>query len=122
MSVYQSAMTGFSKEGLHWQKTSAKSSCSHGIFVGEAIDNIDHNLNSTTAKSTIHWTGVLMFQYPDTTTEERKNVYSSQVNIRKENFQSATPRSGQLNMQTENHIIFQQAVRMFQITKKSVNG
>ena len=55
----------------------------NGIFVSGAIDNIDHNLTSATAKSTTHWTGISMFQHPDTTTEERKIEYSSQVKDKK---------------------------------------
>ena len=41
------------------------------IFTTAAIDNIDHNLSSTTAKSTIHWTGISIFQHPDEALDEK---------------------------------------------------
>ena len=44
----------------------------YGIFVNETLDNIDHDLSSSTAKLTIPWDEIFMFQHPDTTTDERK--------------------------------------------------
>ena len=63
----------------------------HGIFVNGATGNIDHDLSSNTAKLTVHWTGILMFQHPDATTDERKIEYSSQNKITD---QLPTQRSG----------------------------
>ena len=36
-----------------------------GVFTTAAIDNIDHILTSTSALSSIHWTGISIFQHPD---------------------------------------------------------
>ena len=40
------------------------------LFTTGAIDNIDHNLSSTSAKSSIHWSGISIFQHPDIPTKE----------------------------------------------------
>ena len=34
-------------------------------FTTSAIDNFDYNLQSSTAKESIHWTGISIFQYPN---------------------------------------------------------
>lgn len=36
----------------------------HGVFAVGALDNIDHNPSSTTAKGSFHGTGVSLFQFP----------------------------------------------------------
>ena len=46
----------------------------NNVFTTAAIDNIDHNLSSTTAKSTIHWTGISIFQHPNETLEEKAPI------------------------------------------------
>lgn len=54
-----------------------------GIFTTSAVDNIDHNPSSTTAKSSFHGTGISIFQHPSTDNggEERGNVtYGSKPN------------------------------------------
>lgn len=47
-----------------------------GIFTTSAVDNIDHNPSSTTAKSSFHGTGISIFQHPseDNSGEERETV------------------------------------------------
>ena len=35
-----------------------------GIFTTSAVDNIDHNPSATTAMSSFHGTGILLFQHP----------------------------------------------------------
>ena len=35
------------------------------IFTSAAIDNFDYNLKSSTASTSIHWTGISIFQHPD---------------------------------------------------------
>ena len=37
----------------------------HGLFTTAAVDNIDHNLSSTSAQDSFHGTGISMFQHPD---------------------------------------------------------
>ena len=37
----------------------------HGLFTTAAVDNIDHNLSSTTAHNSFHGTGISFFQHPD---------------------------------------------------------
>ena len=54
-----------------------------GIFTTSAVDNINHNPGSTTAKSSFHGTGISIFQHPSTDNggEERGNVtYGSKPN------------------------------------------
>jgi len=34
-------------------------------FTTSAIDNFDYNLQSSTVKESIHWTGISIFQYPN---------------------------------------------------------
>ncbi len=36
----------------------------YGLFTVGAIDNLDHNLSSTTAKDSFHGTGISLFQFP----------------------------------------------------------
>ena len=36
----------------------------HGLFTMGALDNIDHNPSSTTAKDSFHGTGISLFQFP----------------------------------------------------------
>lgn len=36
----------------------------YGLFTTAAIDNIDHNPSSTTAKDSFHGTGISLFQHP----------------------------------------------------------
>ena len=40
------------------------SQLSHGIFTVGALDNLDHNPSSTTAKDSFHGTGISLFQFP----------------------------------------------------------
>ena len=40
------------------------SQLSHGLFTVGALDNIDHNPSSTTAKDSFHGTGISLFQFP----------------------------------------------------------
>ena len=35
-----------------------------GLFTTAAVDNIDHNPSSTTAKTSFHGTGISIFQHP----------------------------------------------------------
>ena len=44
----------------------------HGLFLSEAIEYIDQNLTSTKAKPPTQLTRILMFQHPDSTTEDWK--------------------------------------------------
>ena len=37
---------------------------SHGLFTVGALDNLDHNPSSTTAKDSFHGTGISLFQFP----------------------------------------------------------
>lgn len=37
----------------------------HGLFTTAAIDNLDHNLSSTTAPTSFHGTGISIFQHAD---------------------------------------------------------
>lgn len=37
----------------------------HGLFTTAAIDNLDHNLSSTTAQTSFHGTGISIFQHAD---------------------------------------------------------
>ena len=36
----------------------------HGLFTVGALDNLDHNPSSTTAKGSFHGTGISLFQFP----------------------------------------------------------
>ena len=36
----------------------------HGLFTAGALDNLDHNPSSTTAKDSFHGTGISVFQFP----------------------------------------------------------
>ena len=36
----------------------------HNLFTTAAVDNIDHNPSSTTAKDSFHGTGISLFQHP----------------------------------------------------------
>ena len=38
-----------------------------GFFTTAAVDNIDHNLSSTSAQDSFHGTGISLFQHPDST-------------------------------------------------------
>ena len=38
-----------------------------GVFTTAAVDNIDHNLSSTSAQDSFHGTGISLFQHPDST-------------------------------------------------------
>ena len=35
------------------------------IFTSAAIDNFDYNLKSSTASTSIHWTGISIFHHPE---------------------------------------------------------
>ena len=35
-----------------------------GLFCAGALDNLDHNPTSTTAKDSFHGTGISLFQFP----------------------------------------------------------
>ena len=51
------------------------------LFTSAAIDNIDHNLTSTTATSSIHWTGISIFQHPDGAVEHKALNYRVKSDI-----------------------------------------
>jgi hypothetical protein len=36
-----------------------------GVFTTSAVDNIDHNLSSTTTTTSFHGTGISVFQHPN---------------------------------------------------------
>ena len=38
-----------------------------GLFTTAAVDNIDHNTSSTSARDSFHATGISLFQHPDST-------------------------------------------------------
>ncbi len=39
----------------------------HGLFTVGALDNLDHNPSSTTAKDSFHGTGISLFHFPTNT-------------------------------------------------------
>ena len=41
----------------------------HGLFIVGALDNLDHNPSSTTAKDSFHGTGISLFQLPTVSNE-----------------------------------------------------
>ena len=45
-----------------------------GIFTIAAIDNIDHNPTSSTAKGSFHGTGISLFQFPDESAVARPGI------------------------------------------------
>ena len=45
-----------------------------GLFTTSAIDNIDHNPSSTTAKDSFHGTGISLFQHPSPDTPGRERA------------------------------------------------
>ncbi len=48
----------------------------HGLFTVGALDNLDHNPSSTTAKDSFHGTGINLFQFPT-----KLNTGSPQVTV-----------------------------------------
>jgi hypothetical protein len=63
--------------------------CLHkGIFTVAAIDNIDYNPSSATAKSSFHGTGISLFQFPDETAVFRPGICIPPTSNRRELLQS----------------------------------
>ena len=59
-SITKQVCTKYSEEGLVCPPTLIK-----GLFTTAAIDNIDHNPSSTTAKDSFHGTSITVFQHPE---------------------------------------------------------
>ena len=69
------------------------------IFTTNAVDNIDHNPSSTTAKSSFHGTGISIFQHPseNNSGEKRENLIlanrsgSKQIPVLPETYTNVRP-------------------------------
>ena len=82
----------------------------HGLFTSAAIDNIDHNPSSNTAKSSFHGTSISIFQHPDSEIEIPQANFKSDFNDEQQlslpdyytNLPPTTNNSTQYTIQTAN--------------------
>ena len=62
------------------------------VFTMATVDNIDHNISSTTAQGAFHGTGISLFQHPsENATGEERDVINVENTSKKHLFQLPEP-------------------------------
>ena len=51
-------------EQFHMEQVTCPPKLRGSVFTSAAVDNIDHNLSSTTSRESFHGTGISVFQHP----------------------------------------------------------
>eukprot|EP00112_Aurelia_sp_Birch-Aquarium-sp1_P023327 Seg6900.3 transcript_id=Seg6900.3/GoldUCD/mRNA.D3Y31 product="hypothetical protein" protein_id=Seg6900.3/GoldUCD/D3Y31 len=62
-------MANHATSQYHEEQVVCPSSLRLNLFTTAAVDNIDHNLSSTTATTSFHGTGISLFQQPSTSAQ-----------------------------------------------------